>query len=131
TTGRNPVPAYKIATGYRYEPQKFAVAGLTPVPSQIVAPPRVAECPVHLEAVLKVAHQFEEAADHLIAAEVHIVRTYVDERLLVPGTREHIDPDVWKPLIMSFTEFYGLGERVHASCLATIYRPQPVGQHQG
>jgi flavin reductase (DIM6/NTAB) family NADH-FMN oxidoreductase RutF len=28
---------------------KFEVAGLTPIPSQVVKPPRVAECPTHVE----------------------------------------------------------------------------------
>ncbi len=30
TTGRNPVPVGKESVGYRYEPDKFGTAGLTP-----------------------------------------------------------------------------------------------------
>ena len=48
--------------------------------------------------------------------------------LLVPGERDRIDPDKWRPLIMSFQQFYGLTPRLQQSTLATIpesaYRPQ-------
>ncbi|MBA3824457.1 MAG: flavin reductase family protein [Ktedonobacterales bacterium] len=125
-TGRNPVPDYKVAMGYRYEADKFGVAGLTPVPSESGGPARVAECPIQLEATLVDARPFGEVDDALLAAELRIVCTHVDEALLVPGTTSHIDPDAWKPLIMSFTEFYGLGERVHDSRLARVYRPAPA-----
>ncbi len=120
TTGRNPVPEYKSVQGYRYEPDKFAIAGLTSLPSQLVQPQRVQECPVQMEAILKQSHRVEE---HMLAAEVEIVCTHIEDALLVPGTDNHINPDAWKPLIMSFTEFYGLGERVHDSRLARIFRP--------
>ncbi len=122
-TGRNPVPDYKVAMGYRYEPDKFAAAGLTPAPSHLVRPARVAECPVQMEATLHAAHPFGEEDDHLLAAELRVVRTHIDETLLVPGTTDHIDPDAWQPLIMNFTEFYGLSGRVHPSRLAKVYRP--------
>lgn len=46
TTGSNPVPEGKVRKGYRYEPDKFGVAGLTPMASATVAAPRVRECPV-------------------------------------------------------------------------------------
>src|SRR5690242_4195831 len=46
TTGSDPVPPHKVAMGYRTERDKLGAAGLTPVPSETVAPPRVAECPV-------------------------------------------------------------------------------------
>jgi flavin reductase (DIM6/NTAB) family NADH-FMN oxidoreductase RutF len=123
TTGRNPVPEYKLAMGYRHEPDKFAAAQLTPVASLNVSPPRIAECPIQLEAALKDARRFEDDDAHLLAAGVEIVRTHVEEALLVAGTTNHIDPDAWKPLIMSFTEFYGLGEKTHRSRLAKVYRP--------
>jgi hypothetical protein len=58
---------------------------------------------------------------------VRIVRTHIDERILVDGATNHIDPDKWRPLIMSFCQFYGLGDRVWQSTLAeipeTAYRP--------
>ncbi len=51
--------------------------------------------------------------------EVHIVKLHVDEELLVRDSpRPHIDPARWRPLIMSFCRFFGLGCEVHPSRLA-------------
>jgi flavin reductase (DIM6/NTAB) family NADH-FMN oxidoreductase RutF len=53
TTGKDPVPEKKQSWGYRYEPDKFGIAGLTPLPSLEVQPPRIAECPVQMEGVVR------------------------------------------------------------------------------
>lgn len=82
-------------------------------------PPRVAECPVQLEAVVEKIHDF--ADDYAAAIEVRIVRVYMEESILNPDKRHYVDADKWKPLIMSFCEFYGLGENVHSSRLAKIF----------
>jgi flavin reductase (DIM6/NTAB) family NADH-FMN oxidoreductase RutF len=132
-TGSNPVPPHKVAMGYRYEPDKLGVADLTSEPSEVVAPPRIRECPLQLEAVLEKAHPLAEndpvRKGNLIALEVRIVRVHVEENLLLQGHENRIDPDAWRPLIMSFCQFYGLGPRVHSSRLAEIpesaYRPRP------
>ena len=131
TTGSDPVPPHKVAMGYRHERDKFACAGLTPDASLAVTPPRVRECPVQLEAKLAGVHplaaKIEADAGKLVALEVTIVRVHVDESLLVPGRENRIDPDRWRPLFMSFQQFFGLGPRVHPSRLAEIdeeiYRP--------
>jgi flavin reductase (DIM6/NTAB) family NADH-FMN oxidoreductase RutF len=121
TTGRNPVPDYKQAMGYRYEPDKFAIAELTPVASDLVKPPRVAECPVQLEAVIEAIHPFGTGEilapfgnpdDYTAAIEAHVVRAHIEEAILVPGKQNHIDPDKWSPLIFNFGEFYGLSPRL-------------------
>ena len=123
-TGSNPVPPHKVAMGYRHEADKLGAAGLTAVASELVAPPRVRECPVQLEAVLDGAHPLEagdpDRAGKLVALEVRVVRVHVEETLLLAGHEDRIDPDRWRPLIMSFCQFYGLGPRVHASRLAEI-----------
>jgi flavin reductase (DIM6/NTAB) family NADH-FMN oxidoreductase RutF len=36
TTDRNPVPDYKARKGYRYVPDKFGIAGLSPLPADLV-----------------------------------------------------------------------------------------------
>ena len=36
------------------------------------------------------------------------------------GSSNRIDPDKWRPLIMSFQEFYGLGEKLHSSALGGV-----------
>lgn len=122
-TGSDPVPAYKQAMGYRYEPRKFAAAGLTAVPADLVGPPRVHECPVQMEAVVQQVHAVGGPDRHLSMIEVSVTRVHADEDILVPGHSTHIDPDRWRPLIMSFCEFYGLGGKVHPSRLAEAYAP--------
>jgi flavin reductase (DIM6/NTAB) family NADH-FMN oxidoreductase RutF len=118
TTGRNPVPDRKRSWGYRHEPDKFAISGLTPTPSVTVGPPRVAECPVQMEGVV---HGYQPFGQHVSAwaFEVHIRKLHVDEMLLEAGSDRHIDPVAWRPLMMSFTRFFGLGQEVHPSTLAT------------
>ena len=118
TTAKNPVPERKRQWGYRYEPDKFGIAGFTSVESESVAPPRVRECPVHMEGIV---HDFRSFGKNVNANvfEVHIVKLHVDEKLLVgDGQRPHIDPSGWRPLIMSFCRFFGLGGEVHPSRLA-------------
>ncbi|MBC8160681.1 MAG: flavin reductase family protein [Roseiflexaceae bacterium] len=121
TTGRNPVPDYKAEKGFRYEPQKFATAKLTAIASDLVQPPRVAECPIQLEAIVEQFHPFGQPDDCAVAIEVRIIRVHVDEHILNAEKRYHIDADKWKPLIMSFCEFYGLGEQLHPSRLAQVF----------
>jgi flavin reductase (DIM6/NTAB) family NADH-FMN oxidoreductase RutF len=129
-TGSNPVPEYKVKMGYRYEPDKFAAAGLTPQSADLVKAPRVMECPVQLEAVVEHLHDFGGAEAHLAAIDVHIVRVHIEESLLVRGEKNYIDPDQWNPLIMNFCEFYGLSGKVYPSRLAEVYGPvrQPAEQ---
>jgi len=131
-TGSDPVPPHKLAMGYRHEKQKFETAGLTPTPSQLIAPPRIAECPIQLEAVLEASHPFGHRPDKdpgCLAFEVRIVRAHVDTSLLLEGRENHIDPDKWRPILMSFCQFYGLSGQLRSSTLAeipeTAYRPAP------
>ena len=122
TTGRDPVPPRKAAAGYRYEPDKFRRAGLTPVQADTVQPPRVAECPVNLEARVTRVHGLgeDEATASRAAVEVAISRVHVHPDIRLAGTENRIDPDAWRPLIMSFQHFYGLAGRLHPSKLAGI-----------
>ncbi|MEM8931046.1 MAG: flavin reductase family protein [Acidobacteriota bacterium] len=131
TTGSSPVPDYKQAMGYQHVADKFTEAGLTPVSSDQVGPPRVAECPVQLEATIEAHHPL--AVDdpalrgYLSAFEARIVRVHVHDAIRMDGHDDRIDPERWRPLIMSFCQFFGLGGMVHASRLAEIpesaYRP--------
>jgi hypothetical protein len=53
--------------------------------------------------------------------EVSIERLHLAESILLDGSPDRVDPDKWRPLIMSFAEFYGLADgRVHRSELAEI-----------
>jgi hypothetical protein len=68
------------------------------------------------------AHAF---AGNATAFEVEVVRSHVEQRLLVPGT-SYVDPVGWDPLIMKFCEFFGGAENVHPSRLAANWRmPHP------
>ncbi|ONI83140.1 flavin reductase [Actinosynnema sp. ALI-1.44] len=124
TTGCDPVPAGKLRRGYFHVADKFGRAGLTPVASETVTPPRVAECPVAMEVVVEAVHPVAEADEQLrggiVAVEARVRRVFVHEEVRLAGTDDHIDPDAWRPLIMSFQKFYGLTPQVHPSTLAQI-----------
>ncbi len=132
TTGSNPVPAGKMMRGYRYEKEKFAEARLTAIAGGLVAAPRAIECPVQMEARVDAVHDIA-AIDRLwggrsVAIEAKIVRVHADESILMPNACSRIDPDQWRPLIMSFQQFYGLADgKLHHSSLGEIpdeaYRP--------
>lgn len=124
TTGSDPVPAGKQQKGYRHFKNKFELAALTPVASLTVAPPRVLECPVQLEAAVAAIHPIgeEEPAQKgkILLFELRVQRVFTHTSIQLNGDPNRIDPDKWRPLIMSFQQFYGLGEQVHPSTLAEI-----------
>jgi flavin reductase (DIM6/NTAB) family NADH-FMN oxidoreductase RutF len=124
TTGSNPVPDSKVRKGYRFEHDKFSIAGLTVTPSETVSPPRVLECPVQLEARIEAVHGVAEDDDvqrgRIKCIEARVQRVHLDESILMGGEPDRIDPDKWRPLIMSFQNFYGLGPQLHESTLAKI-----------
>lgn len=132
TTGSNPVPPNKASMGFRYVEDKFALSGLTPVESEVVAPPRAFECPVQLEAELAAVHEFgignPRIRAPMKAIEVRIVRVHVAENILRDDNKNRIDPQKWRPLIMSFREFYGLGNNLHHSRLSDfpeeLFKPE-------
>lgn len=70
---------------------EFEKAGLTPVPSTIVKPPRVAECLAHLECKVSQILPLGEGggAGNLVICEV--VQIHVDESII--DERQRIDPD--------------------------------------
>jgi flavin reductase (DIM6/NTAB) family NADH-FMN oxidoreductase RutF len=119
-TGSQALTPHKVEKGYRYEPDKFGAAGLTPQAADLVAAPLVAECPIQLECELLSAVPFD-SDQSATAHNVRVVRAHVDEQLLVPGTG-HIDPQRWDPLIMKFCEFFGGGVQVQPSRLARAWQ---------
>jgi flavin reductase (DIM6/NTAB) family NADH-FMN oxidoreductase RutF len=124
TTGTNPVPETKLRRGYRFEPDKFGVAGLTPIAAETVAAPRVLECPVQLEAKLEAAHGLadddETMRGRIDILELRIQRVFLEQSILMHGERDRVDPNKWRPLIMSFQQFYGLGSKLHPSTLGQV-----------
>jgi flavin reductase (DIM6/NTAB) family NADH-FMN oxidoreductase RutF len=124
TTGSDPVPDGKLRRGYRHEREKFGHSGFTAMPSETVRAPRARECPVQLEAVVEAVHGLAQDDDMLRARtnviEVRVQRVHVDESIVMDGEPNRVDPDKWRPLIMSFQEFYGHGPKVRASRLGTV-----------
>lgn len=118
-TGSNPMPDHKKKMGYRFEPNKFEIAGLTPVASDLVKAPRAIECPVQLEAVVENIRPFGENDPGrpfpAVAIEMRVVRVHVHENLVVTGNPNRIDPEKWRPLITSFRQYFGLGSSLHPS----------------
>ncbi|WP_330461533.1 flavin reductase family protein [Streptomyces sp. NBC_00820] len=81
-TGRNPVPPSK-PKGCRFEPDKFAAAGLTAQPSTLVRPPRVAGCPIQLEA--RAERVRPDVSGDFVIVEAVVRRVHADPRIVLPG----------------------------------------------
>ncbi|HEX6496695.1 MAG TPA: flavin reductase family protein [Acidobacteriaceae bacterium] len=111
-TGKNPVPDIK-ANQFRFEPDKFGVSGLSPLPSEVVQPERAKQCPVHLEARVVQLHRLSgEKINQLgggVAAEVEVVRVHVANEFVLGDN--HIDPQKWSPLIYNFRHYFRLAEQ--------------------
>ncbi|MGH2841203.1 MAG: hypothetical protein ACRDKY_10325 [Solirubrobacteraceae bacterium] len=75
TTGSNPIPEATRRRGYRHVADKFTEAGLTPVDADLVEPPRVAECPVQMEATLRDVHAVGPRGG-AVAVEVAVERVH-------------------------------------------------------
>jgi flavin reductase (DIM6/NTAB) family NADH-FMN oxidoreductase RutF len=89
--------------------------------SELVKPPRIAECQLQFEAVLKNALEVNDdpmEASEIAAVEVRVVKIHADEHLIVDG--KHIDPRNWNPLIYNFRHYYGLGEELGKTFKAEI-----------
>jgi flavin reductase (DIM6/NTAB) family NADH-FMN oxidoreductase RutF len=112
TTGSNPVPAGKVRRGYRHEKNKFDISGLTVLAGETVAAPRAAQCPVQIEAKVAQVHEMAQEDEiwrgNLVAIEVRVTRVHAHPEIMMEGEPNRVDPDKWRPLIMSFQQFYGL-----------------------
>ena len=110
-TGRTPVPVSKQGS-FRFERDKFAAAGLRPESSELVRPPRAAECPLQLEA--RAVRVQPDVCGGFLIIEAHVLKVHADPRIVIPGS-QHVDPAMWSPLIYNFRHYYGLGpERGHS-----------------
>jgi flavin reductase (DIM6/NTAB) family NADH-FMN oxidoreductase RutF len=106
-TGLDPVPAHKPR--HRYHADKFGAGELSPLPSEVVAPERVAECPVQLEAEVVALHEPREGGFAIVETQVR--RVHAAEELVIPGTH-HVDTSRWRPLFYVFRHYFGLGDRL-------------------
>ena len=116
TTGSDPVPPWKAAAGYTYCADKFAAAGLSKMKSDFVRPPRIAECPVQMEAeVAEASDMMKDLPDRkglVYKVEVKVLRTHVEDELRLPGHANRIDSGKLRPLFMAFQKYYGIGKEM-------------------
>ena len=102
-TAKDPVPAQKAAK-YTHTDDKCALGGFTPLASDKVRPPRVAECPIQAEA--KVVNVNDR--NGYVLLELEIVQVHAQDHLVMEGNK--INPLQWEPLIYNFKHYYGIGE---------------------
>ena len=102
-TAKDPVPAQKAAK-YTHTDDKFALGGFTPLASDKVRAPRVAECPIQAEA--KVVNVNDR--NGYVLVELEIVQVHAQDHLVMEGNK--INPLQWEPLIYNFKHYYGIGE---------------------
>ncbi|MED3562736.1 flavin reductase [Bacillus xiapuensis] len=108
-TGKNPVPDFKKEIGFSFKKEKYFASGLSELDSNIVAPSRIMECPIQIEArilnirVLDYAQMFA-----IIESEAIVVHAHAE----ILKDTNHIDPTKWSPLIYNFRHYYGLGEEL-------------------
>jgi flavin reductase (DIM6/NTAB) family NADH-FMN oxidoreductase RutF len=125
TTGSNPVSASKQSRHYVFVHDKWTRAGLTPQTSDFVRPTRVAQFPLQMECgVVDFNPLRKDLPDRMglaLAIEVRVLRVHIADRLRMPGHPNRVDPDRWRPLIMSFQEFFGLRDaKVAESVLGRV-----------
>jgi len=83
------------------------------------------ECPVQMEAVVEhwrdLAENDDKVRGRTVVFEVRVQRVHLNKSILMQGDPNRVDPDKWRPIIMSFAKFYGLEERqLLNSTLATV-----------
>lgn len=103
---------------------KFAAAGLRPQPSELVRPPRVAECPLQMEA--RAADLRPGVTEEFLVIQAQVLKVHADPRVVVPGS-QHIDPARWSPLIYNFRHYYGLGAELGHSFRSQTPRHRRTG----
>lgn len=119
-TGAWPIPDYK-KDRYQYEADKFTAGGFSKIASEKVKPPRIAECGLQFEAVLKDKMVIDDdpiEAGSIAAAAVRVIRIHADENLVLK--EKYIDPSKWDPLIYNFRHYFGLGRELGKTFKAEV-----------
>ncbi|WP_033212841.1 flavin reductase family protein [Kitasatospora phosalacinea] len=99
---------------------KFGHAGLTALPSDTVVPPRVAECPLQLEA--EVVDLRADVTGEFRVVQARVRRVHAAESVTVPGT-DYVEPAAWSPLVYNFRHYFGLGPELGHSARSRTPRP--------
>ncbi len=114
STGRNPVPSYKVKIGYEYVKDKFEQSGFTPIPSETVKPPRIDECPIQIEGKVVATHRPggewpAERPDTFSIIEIQVLKVHAHEDIIIPGS-DFIDTNRWHPLLYVFRHYFETGK---------------------
>jgi flavin reductase (DIM6/NTAB) family NADH-FMN oxidoreductase RutF len=105
-TGIEEVPKYKQQLGFTFKKDKFSESQLTPIDSLEVAPSRVVECPIQIEArVMNV--RIPDYSPFFAVVETQSILVHAQEEILIG--ENHINPQKWSPLIYNFRHYFGLG----------------------
>lgn len=99
TTGNNQMPSWKKRKNYQFCSNKFVLGKFTPIQTQGESIPRIAECPIQIEA--NVIDIFERTDYAIIECESKQI--FVKDSLL--GKNEKIKVDQWRPLIYKFRTY--------------------------
>jgi flavin reductase (DIM6/NTAB) family NADH-FMN oxidoreductase RutF len=86
----------------------------------------VVESLIHMEGEVRAIHTIDGADSGLRALEVAVVRTHVDESLLMDQHPNYIDPLRWNPMLMKFTEYFTDARLARPSSLARGWDMPPV-----
>jgi flavin reductase (DIM6/NTAB) family NADH-FMN oxidoreductase RutF len=89
-------PMNRTSAAVGPEVDEFELAGLTPAPSQLVGPPRVAESLVAFECRVSRIQQLTDAAQREVGAWLvlgEVVVVHIDERVLVDGVFDTLAAD--------------------------------------
>ncbi|MBK7142344.1 MAG: flavin reductase family protein [bacterium] len=105
------------STEYPTDVDEFIKSGLTPIPSEIVKPPRVAESPYQMECIVKeIIHLGDSnGSGNLIICEV--VRYHIAERIFVNGI---IHPDAIDLVGRNSADFY---TRASGAAIFAVKKP--------
>jgi flavin reductase (DIM6/NTAB) family NADH-FMN oxidoreductase RutF len=108
-TGKKGMPDWKRDIGFRYEKDKYQVAGLTPIASTMVQPTRIAECPLQIEAIVKNMNESTGTVEFVII-EAQKVCVHAHEEIVI--NERHVNTDRWHPLIYNFRHYFGRGKEL-------------------
>jgi flavin reductase (DIM6/NTAB) family NADH-FMN oxidoreductase RutF len=81
-----------------------------------VKPPRIAKCPLQLEAKVTAIHEPATRPDgaYFRIAEAQVQRVHALSGVVKPGT-SHIDPAQWRPLLYVFRHYFSTGKELARS----------------
>lgn len=108
-SGKKNIPPLKKQLGFRYKKEKYEAAGLTPLPSMTVAPTRIKECPIQIEAEVKHI-RIPDYEPSFAIVETQALHFHAEEKIILNDN--HIDPSKWSPLIYNFRHYFGLGKEI-------------------